>query len=186
MQTRASLLLAAALSTALLVLHPAVARASGHMQTTTIILAQAGSTGGVIGKQDKSVSGEESAPPKRSSAPVKKRSSTAETGNRVHTHSAKKSATRCKLAATWRNQAPAGNSTWTITADGTATEQGMGFAQGHATLTDHELVINWRTLLASGRYVIELNRNCSGGTGKVIIGVYSGPAIFTAAPSQSN
>jgi hypothetical protein len=134
---------------------------------TSPALAQAGSTGGVIGHRNKSISG-------------------AEPGNRAHTHSTKKSATRCKLAGTWRNQAPAGNSTWTITADGTATEEGMGSAQGHAKLTGHELVINWHAPLASGRYVIELNQNCSGGTGKVIIGFYSGPAIFTAAPSQSN
>jgi hypothetical protein len=125
--------------------------------------AQGGSTGGTIGNRNKSISG-------------------AATGDRAGTHSATKSATRCKLAATWNNRAPAGNSTWTIAANGTANEDGMGSAQGHATLSGHKLVINWHSGITSGRYIIELNRNCSGGTGQVVIGGNSWAATFTAAP----
>jgi hypothetical protein len=138
-------------------------------------MAQAGSTGGTVGKQDKSVSGsEEPAEPKSRR-------------NRGHAVSPPRQASEgsCKLASIWANElAGVGSSVWTISSDGAATERGLGSAQGHASLSGHTLTISYRTSVNNGTYVIQLNRTCSDGSGKVTIlgGLLTGSvynAVFT-------
>jgi hypothetical protein len=92
------------------------------------------------------------------------------------------------LAKVWTNQVSDGiSSIWTITADGTATEQGRGNAQGHAVLFGRTLTITWRISVANGNYVVQLNQACTAGTGKVVVlgGFMAGDVknvTFTAVP----
>jgi hypothetical protein len=135
-------------------------------------LAQAGSTGGTIGKRDKSISGGEEVPSSR--APIKPQHANAPN-------------VTCSLAKVWVNRVSDGRgSIWTITADGTATEQGRGNAQGHATLSGHTLIITWRISISNGNYVVHLNKDCTSGSGKTTVlgGVAAGDVLdvtFTAA-----
>jgi hypothetical protein len=142
---------------------------------TGTAFAQAGSMGGTVGKQDKSVSGsEEPAEPKSPHNPR-------------HAVSPPKQSSEasCKLASIWANElAGVGSSVWTISSDGTAIERGLGSAQGHASLSGHTLTISYHTSLNNGTYVIQLNRTCSDGSGKVTIlgGMLTGTvynAVFT-------
>jgi hypothetical protein len=148
-------------------------------QASQPAMAQAGSTGGTVGKQDKSASGgEEPAEPKSQ-------------------HSRHASAPResseasCKLGAVWAGEvAGVGSSVWTISSDGTAIERGLGNAQGHASLSGHTLTITFHTTLNNGNYVIQLNRSCTNGSGKTTVlgglgtGVYS--VVFTKTSSSSD
>src|SRR5262249_42183213 len=76
---------------------------------------------------------------------------------------------QCKLASVWSNHTSAGDSTWTISANGTAIEQGMGFARGHATISGRTLTITFNTLLNNGKYIMQLDENCTSAKGKVVI-----------------
>ena len=148
-------------------------------QATPPAMAQAGSTGGTVGKQDKSVSGsEEPAEPKSRSR---------------HVVSPPKGSSEasCKLAAVWAGEvAGVGSSVWTISSDGTAIERGLGGAQGHASLSGHTLTIVFHTNLNNGTYVMHLNGTCSNGSGNVNVlggfgaGTYT--AVFTRTPSSSD
>lgn len=52
----------------------------------------------------------------------------------------------CTLSGTWvHNTEGIGTTTWTITSDGTATEEGIGYAKGKATLNGNTLRIDWQT-----------------------------------------
>ena len=96
---------------------------------------------------------------------------------------------QCKLASIWSNQISGlGNSIWTISLDGTAVERGLGFAQGHATISDRNLTITWHTVFSNGTYVIQLDQTCTSGRGKAMVlgGFNAGviyTSIFTAIPS---
>jgi hypothetical protein len=133
-------------------------------------LAQAGSTGGTVGKQDKSVSGTvEPSEPKSHGAVSPPRGP---------------SEVSCKWASVWANEvAGLGSSVWTISSDGSAIERGFANAQGHASLSGRTLAIIFRSSVNNGNYVMRLNRSCTNGSGKVTVtngigaGVYS--AIFT-------
>jgi hypothetical protein len=88
------------------------------------------------------------------------------------TYEATKTASRatrgCTLASVWAGQvADGGRSTWIISADGTAVEEGLGNARGRAILEDHKLTIVWDTGAGNGDYVIQLNGDCSSGRGEV-------------------
>lgn len=75
--------------------------------------------------------------------------------------------TPCVAEGVWSNRIKAGASTWTIAADGTATESGMGNARGKAVMSGDTLVITWRTGAIAGTYRIDVFSNCSGGDGEV-------------------
>jgi len=156
----------------ILVAGAAVADGSDALAGIPMVLAQAGSTGGTIGKQGKSVSG-------------------TETGDRRTPERKNSAGTGCKLGSTWSNVTSAGSSTWTISSDGTAVERGMGSARGRAVLSGHKLVITWHTTASQGTYAITLNQNCTAGNGTVTAasgrfgdGVHS--ATFTAIPGPAN
>ena len=82
------------------------------LASASSVLAQAGSTGGTIGKQGKSVSGGEEAAPRRESAPTKprqpKRRTSAEPGNRGAKREAAE-ATSADLNGQWRWNAKCDN-----------------------------------------------------------------------------
>jgi hypothetical protein len=137
-------------------------------------LAQ-GSVGGTVGQHDKSTSGtfDDQGPraqPRKSS----------------NASPAAKPSGGCALASVWQNDVPGvGNSKWTITPDGTATEQGMGAAKGHASMSGRTLTITYATAVNNGVYVMQLNQDCSGASGKIKVtgGMLSGlnlTATFTA------
>ncbi len=135
--------------------------------------AQAGSTGGAIGKQGKTVSGSETEDQGRT--PQRKN---AEGGG-------------CKLESTWSNVAREGSSIWTISSDGTAVENGWGNVRGRAKLSGHRLVINWQGGLSQGIYVVTLNQACTGGSGTSTVtgGWDSGKVFsvtFTAIPATAH
>jgi hypothetical protein len=135
--------------------------------------AQAGSTGGTIGKHGKSVSGSETEDQRRT--PQRKNAAAA----------------GCKLGSAWSNVAPAGSSVWTISSDGTALENGMGNARGRAVLSGRRLVITWRTTLNQGTYAITLNQACTAGSGTVAVvgGLLNGQVFsttFTAMAAPAN
>ena len=74
----------------------------------------------------------------------------------------------CTLASVWSaTVSELGQSTWTISDDGTAVEQGLGNARGRATLSGKTLTIQWRAGEVTGDYVVSLNDDCSAGTGQV-------------------
>jgi hypothetical protein len=149
-------------------------------------MAQAGSTGGTLGNTDKSISGE------RREEPAEPKSRPQRNQHHAVTAPKQSSEASCKLAAVWANEiAGVGSSVWTISSDGTAIERGLGSAQGHASLSGHTLTIIFRTALNNGTYVMQLNRTCSDGSGKVTVlggipagAVYS--AVFTRTPSSSD
>jgi hypothetical protein len=138
-------------------------------------LAQ-GSTGGTIGQHEKSSSGtignEERSEPReqRQSAPAQKPSNAS-----------------CKLASVWQNHLTGvGDSTWSIAPNGTAVEQGLGAARGHASMSGHTLTITYTTSLNGGTYVMHLGQDCAGGSGTVTVtsGMMTGSsytAVFTSA-----
>ncbi len=70
----------------------------------------------------------------------------------------------CTLAASWTQDTPGiGSTTWDIKSDGTATETGIGYATGKATLNGNKLHIDWKTGTGySGYYEWTLDENCSG------------------------
>ena len=141
-------------------------------------MAQAGSTGGTVGKQDKSVSGsEEPAEPKSQR-------------NQHHAVSPPREFAEgpCKLASVWAGEvAGVGSSVWTISSDGTAIERGLGNAQGHASLSGHTLTIIFHTAFNNGTYVMQLSRTCSNGSGKTtILGGIPAGAVYTRTPSASD
>ncbi|MGA8614183.1 MAG: hypothetical protein WB760_21405 [Xanthobacteraceae bacterium] len=141
-------------------------------------MAQAGSTGGTVGKQDKSVSGsEEPAEPKSQR-------------NQHHAVSPPRESAEgpCKLASVWAGEvAGVGSSVWTISSDGTAIERGLGNAQGHASLSGHTLTIIFHTAFNNGTYVMQLSRTCSNGSGKTtILGGIPAGAVYTRTPSASD
>jgi hypothetical protein len=144
------------------------------LPATTTAVAQAGSTGGTIGKTDKSVSGTEAEDQRH--APRRKNAAGA----------------GCRLGATWSNVfSGGGTSVWTISSDGTAVEQGMGNARGRATLSGHKLVISYQWSLGQGTYVMTLNQDCSAGSGRATAtgGWDAGKvwsATFTAIPGSAN
>jgi hypothetical protein len=146
-------------------------------------MAQAGSTGGTVGKQDKDASGgEEPAEPKSQSQRSQRHAVAAPRES---------SEASCKLGAVWSGEvAGVGSSVWTISSDGTAIERGLGNAQGHASLSGHTLTITFHTGLNNGNYVVQLNRSCTNGSGKVTVlggfgtGVYS--LVFTKTSSSSD
>jgi hypothetical protein len=158
---------------AIMVAGAAVADSSDVWAGMPMVLAQAGSTGGTIGKQGKSVSG-------------------TETGDERRTPQRKNSAgAGCKLGSTWSNVTSAGSSTWTISSNGAAVENGMGNARGRAVLSGHRLVITWHTTATQGTYTIALDHGCTAGSGTVTAtggrfgnGVHS--ATFTAIPGPAN
>jgi hypothetical protein len=159
----------AATSTALVILYAIAALPL----TERNAFAQAGSTGGTIGKQGKSASGSETEDQRRT--PQRKNAAGA----------------GCKLGSTWSNVAPSGSSIWTISSDGTAVENGMGNARGRAVLSGHKLVITWRTTLNQGTYAIILNQACTAGSGTVTItgGIGNGgvgSSTFAAIPGSAN
>jgi hypothetical protein len=158
---------------AILVACAAIADGSDALAGMPMVLAQAGSTGGTIGKQGKSVSGTETED--QHHAPQRKNSTGA----------------GCKLGSKWSNVTTAGSSTWTISSDGTAVENGMGNARGRAVLSGHRLVITWHTTASQGTYAITLDHGCTAGSGTVTAtagrfgnGVHS--ATFTAIPGPAN
>jgi hypothetical protein len=146
-------------------------------------MAQAGSTGGTVGKQDKGASGgEEPAEPKSQSQRSQRHAVAAPRES---------SEASCKLGAVWSGEvAGVGSSVWTISSDGTAIERGLGNAQGHASLSGHTLTITFHTGLNNGNYVVQLNRSCTNGSGKATVlggfgtGVYS--IVFTKTSSSSD
>jgi hypothetical protein len=150
--------------------------------TSNASFAQAGSTGGTIGKMDKSLSGEQREEAPAQTHPTQSRA-------RANAEAGRPSNAACKLAAVWANEiAGLGSSVWTITADGTATEQGLGRAHGHAVLSGHGLRIAYSTLMSTGNYVVQLNQTCTGGSGEttVVSGYAAGTVrhvTFTAAPA---
>jgi hypothetical protein len=78
--------------------------------------------------------------------------------------------TTCSLARVWSNQVSDGiSSVWTISADGTATEQGRGNAHGHAVLSGRTLTITWGIAISHGNYVVKLNQACTAGIGKTTV-----------------
>ena len=142
------------------------------MSCREMVFAQAGSTGGTVGKTDKSISGEQEYERGRSSA-----------AKAQHVNAPQAA---CPLARAWSNQVSDGiSSVWTISADGTATEQGRGNAHGHAVLSGRTLTITWSITISHGNYVINLNQACTAGTGKTTVlgGVSAGDVknvTFTA------
>jgi hypothetical protein len=142
------------------------------LPAVTAALAQAGSTGGTIGKQGKSVSGSEDQHP----TPHRKNSVGA----------------GCNLGATWSNVFSGGSSIWTISPNGTAVENGGGNARGHAALSGHRLVINMHNIFSQGIYVVTLNQACTAGSGTISItgGHMAGTVIpiitFTTIPTPAN
>ncbi len=71
----------------------------------------------------------------------------------------------CTLAGTWTQQSEGlGPSNWTITADGEATESGLGNAKGKATLSGGKLRIEWNIpgYNNSGYYEWTLDASCKG------------------------
>jgi hypothetical protein len=136
---------------------------------SSAVFAQ-GSTGGNIGQHDKSSSGAFEAPAQ--SAPAKPQPKTRTNAS---------AAASCRLAGTWANEvANLGSSVWTITEDGTATEKGLGNAQGHAVLSGHRLTITWHTVGANGNYIVQLNQACTGGSGKTIaLGGYLAGSVWS-------
>jgi len=168
-----------------LTLHSFAAAASYSQDTATrprsgagtLSLVQAGSTGGNVGQVDKSTSGVIEKTP-QSKQPKSLRQVTPTEAS-------------CKLASVWANEVSGlGSSVWTITSDGTATEQGLGGGHGHAVLSGHTLTINFRTAVNFGKYSVLLNQACAGGSGKSTVlggflaGVYN--VNFTAAPAATN
>lgn len=72
----------------------------------------------------------------------------------------------CKLAGKWRQSV---GSTWTVTADGTATEQGLGGATGRASLSGLTMKIEWSHPNGwSGTYQWLMDKTCKTGKGKLI------------------
>lgn len=149
----------------------AAAIAIGLAQSDSPAFAQGGSAGGTVGQHDKSSSGGFELP-KPHPQPGRQSNSA---GGRP-----------CKLAMVWANTIDSGTSTWTISADGTAVEQGLGNARGHAVLSGHTLTINYTTALDHGIYVMTLNPSCTEATGRITVtgGFMPGrtsKATFTAA-----
>lgn len=137
--------------------------------------AQAGSTGGNIGQVDKSSSGVITETPQLQQP--KKRGPINPT------------AASCKLASVWANEVSGvGSSVWTITSDGTATEQGLGSGQGHASLSGHTLTITFRTAINNGTYSVRLNQACTGGSGKTMVlgGIPAGAVYSVTFTAASN
>src|SRR5437867_858736 len=109
----------AAASTAVITLYAIAAL----LLTERNACAQSGSTGGTVGKREKSISGTE--PGDERSTPQRKNSAGA----------------GCKLGSTWSNvTSDGGGSIWTISSDGTAVERGLGNARGRAVLSGHRLI----------------------------------------------
>ena len=73
-------------------------------------------------------------------------------------------AAKCRLAGSWsQTTTDVGSTTWVITADGKAQEQGIGNASGTATLVGNVLTITWKTSNGyAGVYRWTLGANCSG------------------------
>jgi len=72
----------------------------------------------------------------------------------------------CKIAGKWRQSV---GSTWTVTADGTATEQGLGGATGKASLSGTTMRIEWSHANGwSGTYEWVMDKTCKTGKGKLI------------------
>jgi hypothetical protein len=128
-----------------------------HRSTSGILrLVQAGSTGGNVGQVDKSSSGV------ITEAPQSRQAKKPEPVSR--------SLASCKLASVWANEVSGvGHSVWTIAADGTATEQGLGGGHGHATLSGRTLSITFRTFANNGIYSVRLNEACTAGSGKTTV-----------------
>jgi hypothetical protein len=146
-------------------------------QLNSPAMAQAGSTGGTIGNTDKSISGDLEVPRQ----PAKPRQHRA-------APKAKASLASCNLGSVWANQVSDGiSSIWTITADGTATEQGRGSAKGHAMLSGHTLTITWSIGIANGNYIVHLNEACTAGTGTTTVlgGVSAGDVKSVIFARQS-
>jgi hypothetical protein len=152
----------------------------GFGPSNLVKFAQAGSLGGTIGKQDKSISGQEEQP--TTQAPVRHHGTTEKSTGSFH----------CKLASVWSNEVAGwGTSAWTISPEGTAVERGLGNARGHATISGHTLTIIYHTALNNGTYVMRLNPACTNGSGRATVlgGVNSGQiytAIFTATAAPAN
>ncbi len=89
----------------------------------------------------------------------------------------------CVAEGVWGNRIKAGASTWTIAADGTATESGMGNARGTAVMSGDTLVITWRTGQVAGVYRIDVFSDCSGGDGEVTFS--DGPPEFDRSPQAA-
>jgi hypothetical protein len=158
---------------AILMAYAAAAEVSDARAGMLVVLAQAGSTGGTIAKQGKSVSGSDTEDQHRT--PHRKNAAGA----------------GCKLGATWSNATPGGSSAWTISSDGTAVEQGMGNARGRATLSGHKLVITYHSSFDQGTYVVTLNQACTAGSGTVaqVGGPFNGQVFsitFTATTGSAN
>ncbi|HRD29802.1 MAG TPA: hypothetical protein PLO65_16000, partial [Caulobacter sp.] len=62
----------------------------------------------------------------------------------------------CVAEGVWGNTIRAGSSTWTIAANGSAAESGMGNARGQATLANDVLTITFRTGAVAGVYRIDV------------------------------
>jgi hypothetical protein len=77
--------------------------------------------------------------------------------------------TSCPLAGTYHNQlAGGGASDWTVDAQGTARESGLGNAIGNASIAGHTLMIQWQTDSGyTGYYRIELDDQCRAGSGQM-------------------
>ncbi|MFZ5669373.1 MAG: hypothetical protein ACOY4K_07750 [Pseudomonadota bacterium] len=107
--------------------------------------------------------------------------------------SAPESAAECVAQGVWSNVATdRGSSTWTIDADGTAVESGMGGARGKGSVTGGTLTIDWRTGGVAGTYSIDLAADCSGGEGTLSFSDgppgfdrSSGKAVFTRVGGPS-
>jgi hypothetical protein len=128
------------------------------------VFAQAGSTGGTLGNNDKSISGDRE---------QHRRSGDREERKPVAPHAA----SNCKLESVWANElSGTGSSIWTISSDGSAVEKGLCNATGHASLAGRNLTIKYHASCDDGVYTVQLNASCTAGSGKavVLVGLLSG------------
>jgi hypothetical protein len=84
--------------------------------------------------------------------------------------SAQQSGQDCKLAGGWlQSTEGVGATGWQITSSGQATDVGIGYAKGTATLTGRTLRINWSTNNGySGYYEWTLDSSCTSGSGSLV------------------
>ena len=80
------------------------------------------------------------------------------------------SAGTCTLAGKWvHNTEGIGTTTWTITRDGIATEEGKGYAKGKAAFDGTTLSIEWETTNGyKGTYAWKLDSNCTSYEGHLV------------------
>ncbi|MGD9570732.1 MAG: hypothetical protein AB7V62_02450 [Thermoleophilia bacterium] len=86
------------------------------------------------------------------------------------TGSATQVAPGCTAVGTWVHvTADIGSTTWTVDAGGQATETGIGFATGTATLSGQELTITFvaNDRVTTGAYRWTLAQDCASGTGSL-------------------